>query len=285
MRKWFIRLFLVFSLVSFSSAQNTKKQNQISWEYLEISVIDKYCGDPSYSCRHYYYFNSGIRLNGPVSTDWLNNTGWELTDNISNDGALSGLLFKRIFNKGRTEKEIEWLSKELSKEIQTRKEKKSETPLIDLDTLEAKQNLADFNQAEEKKMRTALEQIKDFPLKIISVSSDALALKRSRVGAEIVLDGTFALLKEGNQYRSSETDKYFKEAVKQILDKIGASGTSYSAGNAAAISGGGFNPKIGNFSVNMAGLTLKVSVTVNYLNQQIIVAQGWISSKWIENPQ
>lgn len=275
----------MFSLVSFSSAQNTKKQNQISWEYLEISVIDKYCGDPSYSCRHYYYFNSGIRLNGPVSTDWLNNAGWELTDSISNDGALSGLLFKRIFNKGRTEKEIEWLSKELSKEIQTRKEKKSETPLIDLDTLEAKQNLADFNQAEEKKMRTALEQIKDFPLKIISVSSDALALKRSRVGAEIVLDGTFALLKEGNQYRSSETDKYFKEAVKQILDKIGASGTSYSAGNAAAISGGGFNPKIGNFSVNMAGLTLKVSVIVNYLNQQIIVAQGWISSKWIENPQ
>lgn len=284
-KKWFAGLFLVFLCLSFSSAQNTKKQREASsWEYLEISIIDRSCGSPSYPCRRYYYFNSGTRLNGPVALEWLNGAGWELANVTSNEGSLNGLLFRRAFDRERTEKETQWLSEELAKEIQ----KRETTPikdLVDLDETEAKQKLIDFNRAEETRLRAALERFKTVPLKILTVSSKAETVGRSSVGAEIVIDGTSTLLKNGNLYRSSEANKFYKETMQQLLESAGlfvASGSSYSLeGNAPGISKGGFKPQLGNFIVNRNGVVLKVSVFVNYRNNQIIVAQSWVYSRWL----
>jgi len=284
-KKWFPGLFLVFLCVSFSYSQNSRSQNETSWEYLEISVVDNACSSRSYTCRHYHYFNSGVRFDGPASVDWINKSGWELANVMSNEGFLNGLLFRRAFNKERTEKEIEWLKTELDKERQTIKETKPVSDLVDLDRLEAIRKLDDFDKSEEARLRTALEKINNLPLKIISVSSDAASTDYSRVGAELVLDGTSIFLKDGNKYRSLEVDKYFKETVKQILDGLNVSSNSTINSNVQGISNGAFKPEIGKFSFSGNGVTLKVSVIVNYQNRQNIVAQGWIYGKWTTNPQ
>lgn len=275
--KWFAGLFAVFLCLSASFAQSTKNQNEIRWEYLEISSLERCRFDQIFKdCRSYNYLTAGASFKARVSLEWMTEAGWELVGVGTYDQGPSMLYFKRISDRERTKKEIEWLQKDFENAAPVPKV----SDLIDLDEIETKQNLDEFNKNEEVKFRAVLEQIKDLPLKIISVSSKAKAAGRPSVGAEIVLDATSVLLKDGNKYRSSAADKYFQEAVKQILQTVGMvsqNSTIYS--EARSISKGTFKPqKIGLFGFNTAGITLKISVIVNYDNQPNIVAQDIIYS-------
>jgi hypothetical protein len=56
--------------------------------------------------------------------------------------------------------------------------------------------------------------------------------------------------------------------------------------NAERIAKGTFTPvKIGEFKLLYSGIALKISIIVNYNNQQIMVAQGWVYGKWKTNSQ
>lgn len=281
-KRWFVGLFLVFLCVAFTFAQNVKKPNEAQWEFLQISTV-RNCGDIAFrkTCRNYEYVTSGESFDAQSSLEWMKESGWELVGVAMNEN-YQALFFKRLFNKPRTETEIEWLKKEFA----LSQPKSPVSGLIDLDTIEGKQNLDAFNRSEESRIRTALEQISGLPIKIISVSSDAFSVKRPRVGAEIVLDATPVLLKEGNRYRSSDADKYFQDAVKLILEKLQIMSTYTGESNAQKISNGSYKPVgIGKFGIDSPNLTIKLSVVVNYDNVQNIVAQNWIYGRWQNKPQ
>ena len=258
-KKWFIGLFLVALCASVSFSQNTKRQNETNWEYLSVGT---YGGN----YREYNYLTSGIFFSGPISIEWLKESGWEMVG-VSE----CCFYFKRPYNKTRTEQEIERLKKEFN-------QKQTESDLIDLDAVEGKQNLDEFNKSEESNLRIALENIKIPALQIISVKSTSKVLNRKQVRAELVLDATSILLKDG-KYRSSEADKYYQEGVKQIIQSLQITPIGSNESHAKAISQGSYRPrKIGEFIFWTNGISLKVSVIINYKNKQIIVAQDAINT-------
>jgi hypothetical protein len=212
-KRWLAALFLVFLYVSFTFAQNVRKQNEAQWEFLQVSAV-RTCNLYGFQkdCRRYEYIASGEFFDAQNSLVWIKESGWELVG-VSTSENFHALYFKRLYNKARTENEIVWLKKEFEKESP----KPAASSLIDLDTIENKQKLDAFNQSEVSRMRTALEQISGLPIKIISVASEAVSVRNPRAGAEIVLDATPVLLKDGNRYRSSDADKYYQDAVKLIL--------------------------------------------------------------------
>lgn len=280
-KKWFVGLFLMLSCLSFAFAQTVKKQNEAQWEFLEVSEVTD-CGTSGdrRECRTYNYPTSAVKFSGQASLEWMRVSGWELVGVVSYEQYPNSLYFKRQYDKTRTEKEIEWLKKEFDKESKGLKETKPASVLTDLDNIETKQNLEQFNISEETKWRASLEQIKNLPLKIINVKSDSLYNQRTWVGAEVVLDATSVLLKDGNKYRSSDADQYFRESAKQIFEALGQQITLRDVNShAQLISRGSFKPSpIGAFYFSTAGVSLKISVIVNYKGQQIIVAQGEIWS-------
>lgn len=289
-RKWFAAPLLAFLCVSFSLAQDLKLKNETQWEFLEVFPASKNCDGVYYekdACRYYLYPGSGLGISGPASLDWLSESGWELVGFVPAGESPHHIYFKRHYNKARTEREIAWLKQKLQKDIQglTVKRKIVRNELVDLDALEKKQKIDDYNKAAEAKLRAALEQLKDLPLRIVNVISIAKTTGQTIIGAEIVLDGTSALLKDGNKYRSSDAAKYFSESVNQILDRLNVSGKKVGGGNTALIANGSVTPVIGEFYFYQEGLTLKVTVIVNSQNKENIVAQGNAEGKWLINPQ
>jgi hypothetical protein len=280
MKKWLLGLFLILLLTFFAFAAKSVKKTETNWEVLEISDVTDCRLDFEIvrrECRSYNYLTFGTTFKGLASLEWLKESGWELVGILSSADSADKLYLKRRYDKLRTEKEIARLKNEF-------KTSQARSNLIDLDDSEFQQQIRQFKQEEIAKLKTALEQIGNPSLKIMGVESDALSVREQYLRAEIVLDGTSTLFKEGGTYRSSEADKYFQENGKQILEKINLSANAVLFSNAQRIAKGAFIPvKIGEFRLNYSGIALKISVVVNHNNQQIIVAQGWVYGRWATN--
>lgn len=276
-RKTAITLFCFVLGFHVAFAQNANKQNVIQWEFLEVSgsvYSDYYLGGKKN--RNYNYLTSGESFRGLASLEWIKNSGWEMVTVVFYGESGSNFFFKRRYDKKRTDDEIKWLKNETEKETVVIKP----SVLIDLDEIEFKQKLADFNKNEEVRIRNALEQIKELPIKIISVSSKSRNPNESEVGAEIVLDATSVLLKDGKYYRASEAEKYYLEAAKRILDKTQVSLQSSLEGNSERISKGWYQLQtVGKFDF-YGGVNIKVSVIIIVNGQQNIVSQGVVNGRW-----
>jgi len=276
--------FFTLLCFSFSFAQTSKKSGETNWEFLQISEITrcKVTNLPERSCRKYSFLTSDISFDGQTSLEWMKESSWDLVS-VTNADTYYWLYFKRRLNKTQTEKEIENL-KSAYKESYPKQLTKS---LLDLDEIESQQKLEEFNKADESKLRTRLEKIKNLPLEIISVQAKSADLKSSDAIAEVVLDATSILLKDG-KYRASEADKYFQENAKVIFDTVGLTinqpFTDFKS--AKAISKGYWKlEEIGEIGYYSGGVIIKISVIVNQNNQQHIVAQYWIRGKWQTDSQ
>lgn len=275
LKNLFFTAFFTLLCFSFLSAQTSKKSADTNWEILLIYGLEnrQTVSGVSYEIRTYNYLTSGAEFNGPVSLEWIKDSGWEL---VSSDPVL---YFKRRYNTQRTEKEIEWLKKEYEKNRSPIKPV-SQNDLIDLDLVEYKQKSIDLGKSEKAKYENLLNQINEFPIKVISVETTSYDPKFSRVKAEIVLDATNVLVKDGKSYRSSEAEKYFQETSKKILEKLGLRIPSYISGLSWNISQGEVIPqKIGDFNRPVYGICLKISLILNLNNRQIIVSQGFIDTR------
>ncbi|HQU86513.1 MAG TPA: hypothetical protein PKY59_25505, partial [Pyrinomonadaceae bacterium] len=190
--------FFTLLCFSFLSAQTSKKSDEINWEILLIYDLEKIQTDDRFpfEMRTYNYLTSGTVFYGPASLEWIKDSSWEL---VSSD---SGLHFKRPYNKQRTDKEIEWLKKEYEKSYSA-SQIVPQSDLIDLDLVEYTQKAIDLGKSEKAKYENLLKQINEFPLKVISVETTSYDSTFSRVKAEIILDATNVLIKEGKNYRSS----------------------------------------------------------------------------------
>jgi hypothetical protein len=288
LRKSFSSLLLVFLLANFSFPQSSKKDNQTKWEVLVVGEISEKIDvltRKSLKYRNYQYLTSNVSLEGTASLEWLKDSGWELvgTTNYGENNNYTSLYFKRIYNKERTEKEIERLKKDFEKETSFFKESANENSLTDLDNLDIKQKLDEYNKSQELKLRNALGKVKNIPMEIISVKAQSRRLNEQSVGAEIVIDATSVLLKPDNNYRSTEADKYAQETIKSVLEQMQLSLPNDIRSTADSITKGVYKPLIGEFSFSNINVTLKISFIVKANNKQNIVAQSYIRSKFIEN--
>lgn len=284
-------LIVLFALALFSivsPAQNTGTGKLTQWEYLEISGTKYSSGYDQITryYRDYNYLTSATVFSGQNSLEWMKDSGWELVSVVNSGESPVSLFFKRPFNKARTENEIARLKKDYETETSVAK-KSAPNFLADLDELEFNRNLVAFNKNEEVKLRSELEQIKNPPFKVIGVQSNSRQLDRPVIGAEIVLDATAVLLKDGKNYRSSEADKYFRDAATQIAAALKLTPDSYNSnalrGNAREISRGLLKPSpIGKLDQIYAEINLKISIVITVNNQQNIVAQGFIYGQRIK---
>lgn len=263
-KKLLAALFLFVFGISVSAQSITKQ-----WEYLEVSQIQSTSFDADgkriyVNYRSYNFFNAGKTVSGTASLDWLGKSGWELVGAISTgeNNSDTKLVFKRIYNEQRSKREIEELEKTFKAQTKT-----PTADLIDLDAQEARQKLDEFNRREEERLRAALSRINDVPVKIISVKSSAYTPNKTSLAAEIVVDGTSVLLKDGNKYRSSEAKNYLQQVGKQIVKLLELDADVFLQNY------GRF--QIGEFSVSSQGeINIGVSAVVNYQAKQNVVAQG-----------
>ena len=279
-RKTFITLFAIALFFGVSSAQNNKLTQ---WEYLEVSG-PKYSSDEDHTIKYYRdynYLTSVTFFIGQNSLEWMKNSGWELVSVVNNGESPVSMFFKRPFEKTRTDNEIARL-KEGFESVNQVPQKPAQSALVDLDEQEFQQKLADFNKRQETRLRTALEQVKNLPLKIISVQSKSSRLDGELSKAEIVLDATAVLLKDGKNYRSSEADKYYRDSVRRILDSIGVISNSNLDNTAKNISKGQPPTPIGKFSYFGSEVAVYTSVIININGQQSIISQGMVSGEWIK---
>ncbi len=273
-----VTLFTILLFSSFSFAQG-RRNTLTQWEYLEVSGT-KYSSGYYQITRYYRDYNfltSAANFAGQNSLEWIKDSGWELVGVVNNGENPVSLFFKRPFNKTRTENEIARLKKNYETESQMPVKQKSS--LIDLDEQEFQQKLADYNKSEEVNLTEALAQIKNFPLQIISVQSKSSRFDYENLSAEIVLDATSVLLKNGKSYRSSEAEKYYQDFVKQITENLRLMQVGSTNGIAQQISEGLFSLRpIGKTYGNNDQITIYISVIVNADNKQNIVAQGTINA-------
>jgi len=278
-RKTVVALFALTLLSGVSFAQNSKTRNFSQWEYLEVAGISS-CYTPSryFNCRRYNYLTTEVSFQGRASLEWMKTSGWELVGIAAIPESSATLFFKRPLDRIRTENEIAQLKKDYEMEVQT-VPTPPKSALTDLDEQEFLQKLADYNRTEEINLRAALGQIKNLSLRIVSVRSKTQRLDSAAISAEIVLDATSILLKDGKSYRSSEAEKFYQDAAKQILKNLRlTSSSSPISGNAQRISKGSFSPQpIGKFSEIYGGFTIMISVVINICNQQNMVAQNQIN--------
>lgn len=276
MNKWLAGLFLAFLCASFSFSQTSKRQTEAKWEFMEVSWASGQCRvrDFERRCRKYNYVTSGVLVEAPDSLEWMSESGWELVGMTASEGYQS-LFFKRRYDRTRTEREIDWLEKQLDKVEGT----VGNTNLIDLDSIESRQKLAEFNKNEAAQLTAALRQIKNLPLSVIEVKSNAIDLKNPRLAADVVLDATAVLLKNGSEYRASEVDDYFNAAAKQIIGDLKMITDYRERKSARAISSGVQIPKSGGIATNYNEIILRISVVLTRQGKRNIVAQNWIAGK------
>ena len=278
-KRVFVLVFLVVLCVS-CFAQKEVKQ----WEYLAVyDVVQRV--DPEtrvpFGARNYYFVNENKSLAGGTDIGWLIKAGWELVGAAAGgETVYTGLYFKRAYDPSRTQKEIKEVEKSFEKEktaaiaLKTGNElKASQNAPVDLDAVEAKEKLRVFNLAAEKKLRTAFEQIKEPQFKIFSITGNSDSLNRERLRAEIVIDGTSLLLKDGN-YRLSEARNYLKETTARIRDQIGI----VSDPNIYISSR---NQKIGTQGpYGDSGVFIRMSLIVRYNNEEYLLAQTDVRGEW-----
>jgi hypothetical protein len=270
-------------------AQGKTERGVVLWEYLALTPVQTDYSSNNIGARvfrDYNYLTSEEFFRGPALLGWLKDSGWEMTGAVSSEQSnLTYLYFKRPYKAVRTKNEVEKLKK--AKEVSTAVASKPAPPpiLIDLDRADESQKTDERDRADETRLRSGLGKVKDLPVTVVSVTGQGTSPTVPHVAAEIVLDATGALLKNGNEYRASEVEKYGKDAANLIADTARIKmGNTVVEGRARAISYKSFAPvKIGTPFVPYDDIGIRISVVLNGKGGQIIVWQGWISGKWLPN--
>lgn len=283
----FLFLNTVFIYGQPSAARNTAAK-QPQWEYLVVSFGKVYFSDPltdpetkaSGSSKLISFSREGIVIaNEGVTTqrsmDILGRFGWELVGAVGAIGGDQEMLFKRPYDETRSKQEEDLIKKEgerIRNLIQEERAKSASlqtvtTELIDLDSVESTEARNANRRNQEDRLKKAAEAIKDYPLSIESVVSDAYSAKDTRVSIIIAADATTTLLTDGNKYRSSQ--------AKQTADNI-----AFSVVGSAGVKQRkdyGLDSSI-NYSLGKVKIT--VNVIINFNGKKKVVATSRTGGDW-----
>lgn len=259
------------------------------WEYLVVSFGKTYFANPneepeaktaglsklvSYSKAGIVSAQEALTTQGQMDT--LGKFGWELSGLVGSIGGDQQMVFRRTFDPSQSEREAKLIREEGERLLAAQKEasarmvkaaKEPSTELVDLDAVEKAAATAETRRKEESRLKQAIETMKDYPIVDVNVRSLAFEPTDSRLTAEITLDGSAALLKDGNKYRSSEGQAIAKQVANAIYAAAGLKqdyGMSASSG------------------YYLGDVKISVLVKVTYQNASKVVATENVGGKWSE---
>lgn len=287
MRKNFFLSFLIIIAFSLGINAQAPQPQPVQWEYLVVGfggnasstiiTTEKDAAQAKVGFRQVYYGDKVVRYGDNASyqaaLDDLGKAGWELVSVLppAEDRPVS-YIFKRQFNQGRAQKEaieLERLEQEAKAGV-TQGTKK--VPLVDLDRADVK--AADDVIANKAKARLE-EAIKNAGLAgLVNVRTQYNSNSRE-TWAEVTIDGSGILLKDGNKYRTSEAKKYVSEVAAELFKKSGLQ--QVPGTNKYYFENGGVD-KRGEIVINLA-------VFIKYNGRDNYVGRGAITGNWMASNQ
>jgi hypothetical protein len=257
------------------------------WEYLVIGfggspgstiiTAEKDIPNAKVGFRQSYYGDKLVRYgdnaNYQAVLDDLGKAGWELVSVIPPaENQVVSYIFKRQFDRSRSQKEtaeIERLERDAKAGITPTVKKE---PLVDLDRADVK--AADDAIANRAKARLE-EAIKNAGLgSLVSVRTQYNSSSRE-TWAEVTIDGSGILLKDGNKFRTSEAKKYVSEVAAELFKK---SGLQQVPGTDKYYFENGGVDKRGEIVINLA-------VFIKYNGRDNYVGRGAITGNWMASNQ
>jgi hypothetical protein len=271
MRKSFFLSFLIILFCFSGLIAQAPQPAQPQWEYLVVAfggpagspiiTTEKDAAPAKVGFRQVYYGDKLVRFTDNASSqaalDELGKAGWE---------------FKRQFNQARSQKEIAEVAKleqdaKAGKKTVIRKE-----PLVDLDRAEV---LAADDAVANRAKAKLEEAIKSAGLSsLVSVRTRYDSYSRE-TWAEVTVDGSGILLKDGNKFRTSEAKKYVGEIAAELFKK---SGLQPVPGTDKYYFENGNVDKKGEIVINLA-------VFVKYNGRDNFVGRGAITGNWMASNQ
>ncbi len=258
-----LALVIVYSCCLLFAQTPKKSVADESWEYLIVSnvnfndkeklnVMDKWLGRRQGNAGFYQYAAPQNEF------DRLGKLGWELVGIVpggtgENQSSIenSRFIFKRPFDAVRSAREaVE--AKQLADELKSNSPNKVKTEnLIELD----REDIVNKTNEIAENAKRDLEKIIDNP-SVVSIQNVQTGYpKDTKLGfADIVVDGSSVLLKDGNKYRLSEAKKYTRQIATEIFNKIGLR---------QVLPGEDFFSENGNFSSRGEGI-FRLSVVISH---------------------
>lgn len=243
----FGRIFLCGLFLLFGSFNSAAQIDNKQWEYLVVYE------------------------NGNVNFNELGQKSWELVGIVAptiSDGYSSGtgkFIFKRPFDALRSKQEAELQRKN---EEQLRQQ---QVEFADLDAIEKQSSQKEDEEKAKIKIEQTIRGVKGLTILNIKPSAWFPSAEDRRVGAEVVIDGSKELLRDGGKYRSSEAGKFIRQAANEIY-------------KAAQLKPRYANQEMftTNYDSNAAGVNIKISVVINYKGTVKTLAEGMIQGDWEE---
>ena len=211
---------------------SVSRSNVKPWEYLVVSFGKTYFSDPnaepeaktaglskllSYSKIGVLSATEGLLVEKQMDT--LGKFGWELIGIVGAIGGDQQMVFRRAYDSEQSKLEAILIGEEgerllaLQREVATQA---SQAEFIDLDAAEFAAATNENRQREEARLRPAVENLKIYQVVEVKIMSTASTPTDSRVNAQVLIDGSNKLLKEGNKYRTSEAEALAKEVAAVI---------------------------------------------------------------------
>ncbi len=281
MYKSFFLSFLI--MLAGISGLNAQGAANAQWEYLvlefggnvgsTIITAEKESGQSKVGFRQSYYGDKLLRYgdnaNFQAVLDDAGKAGWELVSVIPvSENNVKSYVFKRLFNAARSQKEIAEIEK-LERDAKAGiKPPVTRVPLVDLDRAESKA----ADEAVAEKAKTRLEEvIKNSGLSsLVSVRTQYNSYSRE-TSAELTIDGSAILLKDGNKYRTSDAKKYVGELAAELFKK---SGLQQVPGTDKYYFENGGVDKRGEIVINL-------TVFIKYNGRDNFVSRGAITGNWM----
>lgn len=221
-------ILILVAFVFTTMAQTTAKQ----WEYLIVNAS----GD----------------LNS------LGQKGWELAGLTSHEGSIFQFILKRPYDAERSRQEAE-----LKKANEESKQPQPE--FVNLDEVEKQSAQKEREEKAKNRIEQAIRSIKEFSIVSLKINSSLPDSRNRSISGEVVIDGSRELLKDGNKYRSSEVDKFIRQAANEIFKAAGLK-PRFASGEEV------FTYYISSRN----GVNIKLSVIVNYKGVVKTLAEGFV---------
>lgn len=281
-----VALALLSVTIAFSAHGQTPtraRSNQLQWEYLVVSFGKVYFSNPftdpeskeiGYS-KLLSFSQAGIvtaqeGLSTQRSMDTLGKFGWELGGIIGAIGGDQEMLFKRSYDESRSKQEEELIKQEgenLRKILEAERAKASRsappTELVDLDEIDRIEARNANRKTQEDRLRAATASVPNAKAK--SILSNSYSATDVDVSATFVIDGTSALLTDGNKYRSGAAKQLAESTLRSVMSAAGVKEDRYSTGTTGYILG---------------KVKISVEVAINHGGKEKIAATARSGGSW-----
>jgi len=218
-------------------SQSVSRGTSRQWEYLVVSFGKAYFSDPDLEpetktaglSKLVSYSKLGVvsaqeALTVQSQMDTLGKFGWELIGIVGAIGGDQEMVFRRAYDPEQSKTKATLIREEGERLLAARREILADlehADFVDLDATERAMAIAQTRQKEEARLRAIITALNNPAIVDTKIVSTAPTADSSGVMAEVTVDVSSQLLKEGNKYRSSEAQAMAKQIARTIFQAAG----------------------------------------------------------------